>query len=75
MLVELLLLHMLTQAERKANSMASGSVLLTFGGGGLLVLRRGRTLLRRGQTWQGSGLLVCGVLLLWITWWVCSRLP
>jgi hypothetical protein len=74
MLLGILFAYLSVEAERKAAATASASVMLVFGGGGLLVLMRSRTLLRQGHTWQGSGLLVCGLLLLWITWWVCSRI-
>lgn len=73
MVVELLLVYV-SFAKRNPADTASASVLLTFGGGGLLVLWRGKTLWQRGHTWQGGGLLFCGLLLLWITWWVCSRI-
>jgi hypothetical protein len=67
MLLEIVLAYLSTQAERKAAATASASVFIVFGGGGLLVLMRSRTLLRQGRTWQGGGPLVCGLFLLWIT--------
>ena len=74
MSVELLLGYFSSQAGQNPASTAFVSVLFVFGGGGLLVLRRGSTLWQRGHTWRGGGLLFCGLLLLWITWWVCSRI-